>query len=268
MHLSGFAGRLAALFERQWVLTAGSWPRIVDLFYWPAVQITIWGFIQVHVFSALDGAGAVVLGAVLGAVLLWDVCWRSQLGLSLAYFEEIWSRNLGNLFVSPLRPIELLASLMTVSLSKVAVAMVPAVLLAGFVFGFNIFTVGPVLALFVLNLVVFGWSLSLAAAGLVTRFGQGAQDMPWAIMFGLTPFCAVYYPVDTLPVALQHVAFALPPAHIFEGLRAIVNQDTIAWHHLAWASGLNLIWVGAGLGLYFWLLDAAREHGNLVEIGE
>ena len=266
--MGGFFGRLGALVERQWVLIAGSWPRVVNLFYWPVVQIAIWGFIQIYVFTEVDDPGATVLAAVLGAVLLWDICWRSQLGLSLAYFEEIWSRNLGNLLVSPLRPIELLLSLMTVSLMKTALAMVPAVLLAGFAFGFNVLTLGPVLALFVLNLVIFGWSLSLAAAGLVTRFGQGAQDMPWAIMFGLTPFCAVYYPVDTLPIALQHVANILPPAHIFEGLRAVVNENTVAPGHLGAAFGLNALWVGAGLALYFRLLDSARERGNLVQIGE
>ena len=174
--MTALASRVRALVERQWVLIAGSWPRLVDLFYWPLVQITVWGFIQLHVFTAIESPGAAVLAAVLGAVLLWDVCWRSQLGLSLAYFEEIWSRNLGNLLVSPLRPGELLASLMVVSVSKTALAMIPAVLVAAFAFDFNVFRLGAPLALFVLNLVVFGWSLSLAAAGLVTRFGQGAQD--------------------------------------------------------------------------------------------
>ncbi len=266
--MNAFLSRMTAIVERQWVLTAGSWPRLVDLFYWPVVQITIWGFIQLHVFSALEGPGAIVLGAVLGAVLLWDVTWRSQLGLTLAYFEEIWSRNLGNLLVSPLRPIELIAGLMTVSLMKTAIAMVPAVLLAAFAFDFNVFQLGAPLALFVMNLVIFGWSLSLAAAGLVTRFGQGAQDMPWAIMFGLTPFCAVYYPVEVLPDMIEPVAMALPPAHIFEGLRALVNENVFAAERLAAAFALNAVWLAAGMALYFRLLSGARERGSLLQIGE
>jgi len=260
--------RIYALVERQWVLIAGSWPRLVDLFYWPLVQITIWGLIQLHVFTEVDSPGMVVLAAVLGAVLLWDVTWRSQLGLSLAYMEEIWSRNLGNLLVSPLSPQELIVSLMTVSVMKTTLAMIPAVVVAAVFFGFNIFTVGLALPLFVLNLVAFGWSISLVAAGLVTRYGQGAQDMPWALMFGITPFCAVYYPVSVLPDLLEPVALALPPAHIFEGLRALVNEGSLDMAHLAWAFGLNILWLGGGMLIYAGLLRASRNRGALTQIGE
>jgi len=260
--------RIYALVERQWVLIGGSWPRLVDLFYWPLVQITIWGLIQLHVFTEVDSPGMVVLAAVLGAVLLWDVTWRSQLGLSLAYMEEIWSRNLGNLLVSPLSPRELIASLMVVSVMKTTLAMIPAVIIAAVVFGFNIFTVGLALPLFVLNLVAFGWSISLVAAGLVTRYGQGAQDMPWALMFGITPFCAVYYPVAVLPDMLEPVALALPPAHIFEGLRALINDGALDFGHLGLAFGLNVLWLGGGITLYAWLLKSARERGALTQIGE
>ncbi|MFP4518469.1 MAG: ABC transporter permease [Oceanicaulis sp.] len=260
--------RIYALIERQWVLIGGSWPRLVDLFYWPVVQITIWGFIQLHVFAEVREPGMVVLAAVLGAVLLWDVTWRSQLGLSLAYMEEIWSRNLGNLLVSPLSPRELILSLMAVSVMKTAIAMVPAVLIAAFFFGFNIFSVGLALPLFVMNLVAFGWSISLVAAGLVTRYGQGAQDMPWALMFGITPFCAVYYPIEVLPDLLEPVARILPPAHIFEGLRGLINEGALDLAHLAAASGLNLLWLGGGVLLYSRLLKSARERGALTQIGE
>jgi ABC-2 type transport system permease protein len=260
--------RIHALVERQWVLTAGSWPRLVDLFYWPLVQISIWGLIQLHVFTEVDSPGMAVLAAVLGAVLLWDVTWRSQLGLSLAYMEEIWSRNLGNLLVSPLSPQELIASLMVVSVMKTTLAMIPAVLVAAIFFDFNIFTVGLALPLFVLNLVAFGWSISLVAAGLVTRYGQGAQDMPWALMFGITPFCAVYYPVSVLPDMLEPVALALPPAHIFEGLRALVTEGVLDVSHLAWAFGLNVLWLGGGVLVFAKLLRASRDRGALTQIGE
>ncbi|MEQ8403870.1 MAG: ABC transporter permease [Oceanicaulis sp.] len=260
--------RIYALIERQWVLIGGSWPRLVDLFYWPLVQISVWGLIQMHVFAEVQSPGTVVLAAVLGAVLLWDVTWRSQLGLSLAYMEEIWSRNLGNLLVSPLSPAELISSLMAVSVMKTFIAMIPAVLVAAVFFGFNLFTVGLALPLFVLNLVAFGWSISLVAAGLVTRYGQGAQDMPWALMFGITPFCAVYYPVEVLPDLLQPVAMALPPAHIFEGLRALINEGALEFAALGWAFALNVVWLGGGVLLYAWMLRSARARGALTQIGE
>ena len=70
-------------------------------------------------------------------MLLWDILVRSQLGFAVAFLEEIWSRNLGHLMMSPLRPAEFIAALMIVSLIKLLVAMVPVAALAYFFFGFS-----------------------------------------------------------------------------------------------------------------------------------
>lgn len=261
--------RITALVERQWVLIAGSWTRIVSLMYWPLVQIVIWGFIQSHVFNEVGPSTTLVaLSAVVGAVLLWDFCWRSQLGFALAFQEEIWSRNLSQLLASPLRPGEFVAALMIMSFTKTLIAIAPAVIVAAIAFDFNLFSIGPVVYLFILNLVVFGWAISLFASGMIARYGQGAQDMPWALMFGLTPFAAIYYPVSALPDALQPIAHALPPSHIFEGLRAAVGEGRFAAADLAWATGLNCLWLGAGLVAFFLLMRAARRVGALLQIGE
>ena len=200
--------------------------------------------------------------------MLWDFCWRSQLGFALAFQEEIWSRNLSQLFASPLRPGEFVISLMVMSLTKTVIAIAPAVIVAAIAFDFNLFSLGPVVYAFILNLVVFGWAISLFASGMIARYGQGAQDMPWALMFGITPFAAIYYPVSALPEALRPIANALPPSHIFEGLRAAVGEGRFDAVELAWATGLNLIWLGVGLVAFFMLLGAARRVGALLQIGE
>lgn len=261
--------RISALVERQWVLIAGSWTRIVSLMYWPLVQIVIWGFIQTHVFSEIGPTTTLVaISAAVGAVLLWDFCWRSQLGFALAFQEEIWSRNLGQLFASPLRPGEFVLALMAMSLTKTVIAIAPAVIVAAVAFGFNLFSIGPVVFAFIVNLVVFGWAISLFASGMIARYGQGAQDMPWALMFGITPFAAIYYPVSALPEALRPIAYALPPSHIFEGLRAAIGENRFDAGELAWATGLNMVWLAAGLIAFFLLLRAARRVGAILQIGE
>ncbi len=260
-------GRILAIVLRQWRLFSGSWPRIADLAYWPIVQILLWGFLQIHIFREA-GPGAVVLSALLGAILLWDIAWRGQLSLSLAFFEEIWSRNLGHLLVSPLRPTELIGGLMIVSLVKTGVAMVPAVAIAAFAFDFNLFSLGPALYLFMIALVLFAWSISLAAMGLVVRYGQGAQEMPWAIMLGLAPFCAIYYPLEVLPAVFRWVGAGLPPSYIFEGMRDVVVQGTVDLRLIAAAFALDALWLAAGAGVFFALLGSARRRGMLLQIGE
>lgn len=259
--------RIAAMTARHWFLLKGSWPRLVDIFYWPTVNIAVWGFIQTAVLDMSVGL-QVALSAILGAVILWDITWRSQLGLALSMFEEIWSRNLGHLLVSPMRPAELIAAAMTVSLIKTVVAVAPATVLAALAFDFNVFSVGPALALFLINLVAFGWSISLVAAGLVIRFGQGAQDMPWAVMFGITPFAAVYYPVATLPGALQWISAGIPASHVFEGLRGVILDGRVDLQALAWAGALNVVWISIGVAAFLALLASARTRGGLIHIGE
>ena len=43
-------------------------------------------------------------GTLIGAVILWDILFRGQLGFSISFLEEMWARNLGNLMMSPLKP--------------------------------------------------------------------------------------------------------------------------------------------------------------------
>ena len=159
-------------------------------------------------------------------MLLWDILVRSQLGFAVAFLEEIWSRNLGHLMMSPLRPSELVAALIAVSLIKLMVAMVPVALLAYLFFGFNVLSLGFAFAAFFANLVIMSWSLGLISTGVVLRWGLGAESFAWLIVFVFLPLCCVYYPVATLPGWLQPVALALPPTYVFEGLRAIVLDGT------------------------------------------
>src|SRR5436309_6272588 len=121
--------RVAAMVRRYWYLLRSSWPRILDLIYWPTVQMLMWGFLQVYI-SQNSGFFARASGVFIGAVLMWDILFRGQLGFSVSFLEEMWSRNLGNLMISPLRPIEFVAALMTMSIVRLAIGMLPVTFLA------------------------------------------------------------------------------------------------------------------------------------------
>ncbi len=260
--------RIWGLMYRHIALYRASWPRLLELAYWPTLQLCIWGFTASFFAARLGSPGIIAAGALLGGVLLWEVALRTQMGLALGFLEEIWSRNLGHVFVSPLRPWELVAALVGISAMRVAIGLAPALLLAWLLYTFDIFAIGPVLLLFVANLMVMGWWVALGVISLILRHGAGAEALAWSVLFGLTPFSAVFYPVSILPAAVQPIALALPSAHVFEGMRQAIAGGGVAWGHLAWATGLNALWLAAAIALFANQFRAARTSGALISIGE
>src|SRR5438105_15152704 len=198
------AQRISAMMLRHWYLLRSSWPRLLDLIYWPTVQMLTWGFLQYYI-STNAGFFARAGGTFIGAVLLWDILFRGQLGFSISFLEEMWARNMGNLMISPLRPVEFVCALMIMSLVRLAIGMVPVSLLAIAFFGFNLYGLGLALAAFFANLILTSWSVGILVSGLVLRNGLGAETFAWSIMFLLLPLACVYYPVAILPPFLQYL---------------------------------------------------------------
>ena len=260
-------GRIAAMVLRHWYLLRYSWPRIVDLIYWPAVQMLMWGFLQLYITEVSNGF-VQVGGAFIGAVLLWDTLFRGQIGFSLTFLEELWSRNLGNLMMTPLRPVELVAALMTMSVIRVLIGLVPVSLMAIVFFGFNIWQLGLAVVAFFFNLILTSWSIGLVSSGMVLKKGLGAEALAWSLTFVLLPLACVYYPVSVLPEWLRPIALALPPTHVFEGLRSLILDGVFDGWAMITALGLNLVYLAAAGIAFALLLRAARDSGALLQIGE
>ncbi len=261
------ARRIGAILLRHVYLMRSSPTRLFDLMYWPLLQMVMWGFITL--FLARHSSWIVQAGGVLiGAVLLWDVLVRGQFGMTLSLLEEMWSRNLANLFVSPLRPFEFALALMLLSMLRSLIGVVPAALLAIPLFAFSIFDLGLPLLAFWAVLTMFGWGVGLVISAALVRFGLAAESYAWASIFVLAPVSGVYYPIDTLPHWLRPVSWALPPTHVFEGMRAVMIDQTFRWDHLAAALGLNVLYLAAGIGLFLLAFRSARVRGSLLHAGE
>lgn len=261
------ARRIWGLVLRYWYVMRSSWPRTAELVYWPLVQMLTWGFLQNYLNNTTSVAGRAA-GLFIGAVLLWDILVRSQLGFAVAFLEEVWSRNLGHLMMSPLRPFELVAALVIVSFTKLSIAMVPVTIMAYWFFGYNLLGLGIAFAVFFANLVFTSWAIALVSTGVVLRWGLGAESFAWLIVFALLPLCCVYYPVATLPVWLQAVALALPPTYVFEGLRAIVLNGVLDVKLMLEAFLLNILYFAGGYATFAYYLQSARVNGTLVQMGE
>jgi len=268
--MSGFGyspRRVGAMILRYWYLLRSSWPRLLELIYWPAVQMMMWGFLQLYIdqnASFFARAG----GTFIGAVLLWDILFRGQLGFSVSFLEEMWARNLGNLMISPLRPSEFVSALMVMSVVRLAIGMVPVSLLAIGFFGFNVWSMGLALAAFFLNLILTSWAIGIFVSGLVLRNGLGAENLAWTIMFIFLPLTCVYYPVATLPSWLQAVAWTLPPTYVFEGMRTLLIDHTFRADLMLEALALNAVFFALAVAAFLALVESARRHGSLLQTGE
>jgi ABC-2 type transport system permease protein len=260
-------GRILAMVRRYWYVLRGSWPRIVELAYWPTVQMIMWGFLTLHLRSDSSWV-AQAAGVLISGVLLWDILFRGQLGYTLAFIEEMYARNLGQLFVSPLRPIELVLAMMATSLMRTLIGVVPAALLAIPLFAWNVFEIGLPLIAFFVNLLAMGWAVGIAVTGLLLRVGLGGESFAWLVIFLLLPVSAVYYPVSVLPEWLQYVAFALPPVYVFEGMRSVLFDGVFRWDLFAGAVALNLGYLTIGAAIFLRSFHVARKHGLLLNTGE
>lgn len=264
---AGAFNRAGAVLLRYVYILRSSWPRIFELAYWPLMQMVLWGFISK--FMATNSSWvAQAAGVLIAAVLLWDVMFRGQLGLSVSFLEEMWSRNLPNLFVTPLRPAEFIAALVAMSLVRTLIGVGPAALLAIVFYHFSIFDLGLPLVAFFFNLMMFGWCMGLIISALILRNGLGAESLAWMAMFVLAPLSGVFYPITTLPGWLQLVAQVLPSSYVFEGMRAAMFDGVTRFDYMLTAFAMNVVYLGAAIWYFLYTFRIAREKGLLMRVGE
>lgn len=266
--MNGFSPtRILAVVLRNLYVMKGSWPRLMELAYWPALQVLVWGFTS-QFFMTNSSYVAKAAGVLVSAVLLWDVMMRAQLGVSISCMEEMWSRNLGHLFVSPLRPYEWLMSLMVMSVIRTILGVAPATLIAWAAYHFSLFSLGVPLLAFFTALLIMGWSIGILSAAMVLRYGLGAETLAWVAPFALAPISAVYYPVSALPGWLQPISHALPSTQVFEGMRAVMFEGVFRWDLFRNALALDALFLVLAGYVFMLAFRSARMRGKLLQVGE
>jgi ABC-2 type transport system permease protein len=265
--MSESLGRVYAMTLRYWYLLRASWPRILELVYWPTMNMIVWGLLTFW-FNNDKSTPVEAAGTLLGAVMLWDVLFRGQLGFTFSFLEEVWSRNVANLMMSPLKPAEFAGSLMVMSTIRLVLGMAPVTVLAIVLFSFNIYHMGFALAGFFANLMMTSWAVGLVVSGLIMRNGSGAQSFTWSVMMLLLPVSCVYYPVSVLPAWMQPVAWSLSPTYVFEGMRAAVLDGVFRGDLMIECFALNLVYLAVGFMTFMMLVQSARHKGVLLTLGE
>ena len=257
--------RIGALLLRYLLLIRRDYSRVIDLVYWPFIDIAVWGTFTLFLWRA-DTQVPNAMAMLLGGAILWNVFLRSSQDVSVSFLDDVWARSVVTIFSSPLSFVEFAASLMLLGLVKVVMALLMMSLIAWLLYAFKVTVFGWALVPFAGNLVLFGWTLGLVALAIVLRYGGRWAILAWSLPFTMMPLCCVFYPLAVLPPGLRALAAALPATHVFEGMRAVLLEGRLSWTHVAWASGLNLVYLGLAAGLVAWVLRVALERGLLPKV--
>ncbi len=257
--------RINALLIRHLYLYQRSFPRIMDIIYWPVMELLVWGFLSVYI-EKLNVGGFNVVTVLLGAVIFWDFLNQSQKSVSIAFLEEIWEKNLLNIFVTPLRLSEFFVSTLLVGLVRLILVGIILAVLSYLLYSFNLFSLGFALIPFVLNLFLFGWALGLFANAIILRFGTSAQILAWGFLVLIQPFSAVFYPVSALPSFLHPIAYALPSTYVFEGMRSVMVTGGVSSAYLYAAIAGNAIYLLLMIWFFFRMFAYVKREGKLLKL--
>ncbi len=238
---------------------------LIDTFFWPSIDVVVWGLMTAY-FVGLGGPVAGVITFLMGGLILWNVVWRAQQDVSLSLLRNVWSRNIFNLFTSPLTPREFIVATMVLGFLKICFTLFLVSLIAFLLYSFNLLSLGFYLLPFFVGLLAFAWAAGIFITGLIIRFGMRIQAFAWSLIVLLHPISAVFYPVSMLPPFLQKIAWFLPTSHIFEGMREVLAKGTLSIEHLIWAFGLNIIYLVLSGRFFTFMFEKAREKGKLAKI--
>ncbi|MDP9128616.1 MAG: ABC transporter permease [Pseudomonadota bacterium] len=259
--------RLWALLLRHVYVHIGSWPRIVEMLYWPLINMLLWGFTSLYVVRKLTGVN-IIGSALVGGTLLNEVFARMCLMMVLLFLEEVWSRNLGHLFASPLTFMDYALGLIGTALLRAVLSVLPAMVAAYYLFGFSIFSFGWALPPFIFLLIFNGCWYGLIIVSMVIRYGLSAEWLAWMSIWLLSPLMAPYYPVAILPKTLQYVSWSLPGTYVFDAMKELIGQNTVNVHDLWMALTLNVIYSCCAAFIYNRAYRSAQKRGGILQVGE
>ena len=259
--------KIYALSLRHFYLIKSSFPRVLDLIYWPSIQIFLWGFIS-KFFTETSSYYSDTVGVLLTAAILYDFLFRSSISYNMMFLEEIWSRNFTNLFIAPIKISEIITALTLTAILRTMIGLVPAAILAIPLFGVSIFKLGLPLLFLLISLYIFGITLGLLVTAGLIRFGPSFENIAWASLFFLAPLGCIYYPIEVLPNWLQLVAKFLPLVHIFEEMRNILMNSTVNSYEIFKGTLISLMYFIFGVVVFYIAYSGARIRGTLINIGE
>lgn len=257
---------VSALVSRHIYLYGRNRVRLVELFFWPTVELIVWGNLSMWLETSRGAGTPSFIPMLIGAMILWDVVFRAQQGVAISFLEDVWTRNLLNVFAAPVRPVEYILSGFIVGFLRIVVTVVVLAILAAVFYHFNVLQFHWHLVPFFGLLMMFGWSLGMISSALILRWGQAAESLAWAVPFLIQPVAAVYYDIHILPGWAQVLGWCMPCAPVFQGMREIIRGGGIDWSMMALSLATNVLWMAIAGGIFMWVLRSGRNRGMLTRV--
>ncbi len=239
--------RIYAIILRYLFLFKHSFDRLSDAFYWPTIDLSVWGLTGAYLQHLQPNNLTPIVVIIVSGIVFWYILWRAQYEITVNLLEDLWDRNLINAFVAPLKFFEWITSFLVLGIIKAFLSLLFTTLVAYILYKVQIFSYGLYLIPFFALLMMTGWAVGLFVTGLILRFGTRIQTLAWTMVAVISPFSAVYYPVSSLPVWAQKVAIFVPSSYIFEGLRQVIYAHNVDPQKLLISLLLNIFYLMLGL---------------------
>jgi ABC-2 type transport system permease protein len=252
--------RIKGILWQELFITLRSGEVFADIFIFPFANIFVFGFISLY----LAGDNPLTGKLVLIGMLLWQIIWIVQYSVTLGSLWNVWSRNLTNIFITPIHVGEYILAHTLSGIVKAVVVLSLASVLSYYAFDFNILEIGVLTLLFVfLNFILFAYALGLVLLGLIFRYGTRIQAMAWATVTFVQPLSAAFYPLEVMPIALQYISMLFPATFTFEAARfALFNGGEVAWRLFSFAFLESILYCIVCTGVFFYLYNKSRDTGQ------
>lgn len=252
--------RVYAMIYRYFIYLRTNYDRLTDLFYWPAMDLLIWGLTGLYL-AKLNNNSNQYLFIILSGLVFWIVIWRSQYEITTNLLSEMWDRNIVNIFASPLKVSEWIIAVMIFGTLKMIISVAFSATLSFIFYKFNVFLLGWNLFPIVVSLLLTGWAGGFLVAGFIIRFGMKIQTLAWAGIALIAPFSAIYYPVSALPQWAQNISYFIPSTHVFEGIREILFTGILSYDKLIISFVLNIVYLVAALWFFVFMFNKSKKMG-------
>lgn len=252
--------RIKAVILQELFITKGSVEVIADLFYLSIITVIVWGFISLYLAGTSNPLSGYQL---LVGIILWDVIRIVQYSISIGALWNIWSKNLGNMFISPLSLTEYMTAQIISAVIKALLIFFALSFISMFFFKFNILQIGVLnLTLYFINLIIFAWAIGVIILALIFRYGKRIQALGWSLIFIFQPLSASFFPVSILPQPLQKIAFFIPVTHVFESARANLINSSTNWNEVVIMFTENIAYIIIALWFLNMMFNKSKETGQ------
>ena len=239
--------RIFAITLRYLYLFKHSFDRLSDAFYWPTIDLAVWGLTGAYLQHLQKNNTTPIVIIIVSGIVFWYILWRAQYEMTVNLLEDLWDRNLINTFVAPLKFSEWITSFIVLGIIKAIMSLLFTTFVAYILYKVQIFSFGLYIIPFFALLMMTGWAVGLFVTGLILRYGTRIQTLAWAMVAIISPFSAVYYPVSSLPVWAQKISAFIPSTYVFEGIRQVIGGHGVDPEKLLISLLLNIFYLSVAL---------------------